>query len=263
MKIKFCGKGLFLIGVLWLVANGYIYAAADYALSDEEWVAFGKLQTRLSNGELSQRDMNVALFRAAKKDHLAIIESLLDPARQIKPDQIGINGALEVAASCYRLITVGWLLNRPVGQLRPDQVGINSTLVVVAGYSWQQAVKSKGAVNEILDEIYGRRAIVELLLNRPAGQLQPDQDSIIDAYRGAVAEGRSGIIRLLEPLVPFAERQNNRAGNDEVKGIAFEIHDYSSARINANDGSSSSGTAVPKQVKLVDAVFQNMQDRLA
>ena len=225
------------------------------AIIEEQRLA-AELQANL--GRMDQNQINESLMGAAENGYQAIVEWLLNlPAGQLRPDQPVINQALISAARQGHQVLVEWLLNRPAGQLRPDQEGIN----------W--------ALFEAIDHI----EIFELLLNRPARQIRPDQVGIIAAYRQAVAQHRVAIIERLEALpadlLPRAIIQEQRpvaaAGNQPVRGAAFEVHDFADARVQtsgvATSSSASSAAAsnppgAPKEMKLIDAVFENIESRL-
>lgn len=180
------------------------------------------------------------LFSAASDPNniQSMVEFLIDrPKQGSNFSKYDINSALISAVKKGRVDLVELLINQKDGNFRPSQVfGINKALEYASGN--------------------GKKIIVEFFLNRQHGQLQPNQDGIINAYREALANRQAEIVRLLTPHVPAEER----IFQENSRGIAFEIHNYSNAFVIADNNSKNVANSEPP--KLIDAVFDNMSKRI-
>ncbi|MCX7343283.1 MAG: ankyrin repeat domain-containing protein, partial [Proteobacteria bacterium] len=211
------------------------------------------------------QDVMHKLEVAAASGKQALVAFLL--TQKLKYSQ---NRALRFAAMNEQLTMVEFLLNRPI-QLRPSQEGINTAIKSAAFYgkknmvefllNWkEQPQASKLVINWALLSASSNNqlAMVEFLLNRTDGEFRPNQYGIIDAYREAVANSYMEIIRILTPHVPEEERQTQAGPH---RGMAYEIHNYTNTQVTANEASDSS-TETAKPVKLIDAVWDNINVKL-
>ena len=230
----------------------------------------------LSEGQIrpNQNGVNGALYEAVRNDYRDMIKMLIDQKEgQIKPNQQGINSALCKATRNGNQSLIEFLLDRKDGQLQPNQQGMHSSVSIAALYGRRAQLEwfldrpkeklhpTQSDVNKAcaLAAGEGFSLIVYGLLNRAADQLKPDQNGIIKAYRKAVNFRQSSVVQVLLPFVPVHERNvpiERQSTTSYDSGAAFEIHRFSETLIN-HCSTSASGP-----IKLIDAVFQNMQSRI-
>lgn len=227
--------------------HGYVYNAASDSINDEERARIVLLQERLKGITLNQDDVNDILVKESSEGHISLVDFLLNiPDGHLRPDQTGVNEALAIATQLKRYVIVEFLLNRPAGHLRPNQASIiNAYREAVAGEQ----------VDTLRSDDY------EYLFCKQ--RLSSDQNLIMDKYRRSINSGFSGIIRLLEPLVPEVERQNQRGTriSGDV-GLAHEIHNYAHTNVKV-DADDLLNVKPAKPVKLIDAVWENITNRLS
>ncbi|MCX7338214.1 MAG: ankyrin repeat domain-containing protein [Alphaproteobacteria bacterium] len=144
--------------------------------------------------ELSQNDfkenIGMALVAAAKNNQRNIVETFLKSPF----DQKHINWALGAATARGHKAIAELLLDQPVGHLKPNQEGIDNALERAACNKFQDIVRllitrpdgpSQDSVNQALMMTSGpgSQATIEILLKE--GLLHPDLETIIAAFKKA------------------------------------------------------------------------------
>lgn len=224
--------------------------------------------------------INRAFIDAASAGQQAIMAWMLSlPIGQGRPDKYyGVDEAFAEAASNGQQAMMVWMLNFPKRQGRPNPYGVNLAFFKAAR-TGQQAIMvwmlsadrpirpDQYAINRAFSDAAsnGQQTIMVWMLSLPEGQGRPDQNGIIYTYRNVVANGNDGLIRMLAPYVSLEERQNHGlAAGGATSGFAFEIHNYANTKVKLPQSSASaamemsaasSATSAPKQIKLIDAVF--------
>ncbi len=180
-----------------------------------------------------------------------------------RPDQKTVNS---IFSSCSTKMMAWMIRTLPEGR-KPNQASINnrfdSTCCYGDSITYLISRYGKSVADTKIDDIIG-------MLNLPEGQGKPDQ-STIRAVHGKAHYRKDYILAdLLSPYAyppaPLAIRQNRGVGYPvgRTQGSAFEIHDYADKKVTTNSSSSSSnsGIVAPKDMKLIDAVFENIKARL-
>ncbi len=102
-------------------------------------------------------------------------------------DVMSVNKAVVIAAGEQNQLALEVFLGKPHGKLRPDQQGIRAALYVIVHFDRAEQIK--------------------WFLNQPDPQMPPDQIAITGAYHEAIEKSRPDAIAVLEPFVPWEERQ--------------------------------------------------------
>ncbi len=174
------------------IIEGY----ATYVMRPGEQAKLESLKISLNDPDFYQCHCGGELSSAAYDDYQAVVQLLLNQAGQLRPDQIEIDKALQKATERghHEMVNLldGAAYVMSLGEqfcFEQIQVNLNST-----DYS---QVKFDG---ELRSAAYnGYQAVVEMLLNPPAGQLRPNQEGIDEALKGAQNGMRhSKIIKLLK-----------------------------------------------------------------
>ncbi len=186
---------------------------------------------------------------AAANGKQATVEFLFNQTEEKQALMQGIiNLTIKSAAIKGQLEMVEFLLNR---ELKPTQKGVNRSLQFAAKNNHQD--------------------IVEFLINRPSGKLKPNEDSIISAYREALANNHVRITSLLHPLLPTEEILHihlddlfqNFGHYPMRRSLAVEIHDYANTIV---ETSTSTKAAIagfaPVNPTLYDAALENITMRM-
>jgi hypothetical protein len=186
---------------------------------------------------------------AAASGKQGTVEFLLNQIEEKQTLMEGIiNRNIKNAAINGQQNMVEFLLNR---EQKPTQKGINRTLQFAAENN--------------------HLGIVQFLLNIPDGQLRPNDDAIISAYREAVAHNHDALINFLQPLLPEEEEITSQDLEDlfqnfgcypSRRSLAVEIHDYANTIIETSPSKTSIAGFAPVNPTLYDAALENITVRM-